>query len=193
MSEDLHALAKRHDRWVNITVIAVFAVALLLGWRVKAAAENRAVEVQVEDLKLRYPEGWVRAEVEPPLVLQVQDRMARGFATTLSVQRRPLPPDLPKPLAAVHQTLNLERARLWNGYRELAEEPVTVDGRAGTRVTFAYVETNPNPFLQTLPVVMRGEDYLFQQDDQAYVFTLTAAEPNYGRAHQALLVLAQSW
>jgi hypothetical protein len=193
MSEELRARVKRHDRRVSLTVLGIVTLALLLGWRVKAAAENRAVEVQVDDITLRYPEGWVRAEVEPPLVLQVQDRMAKGFATALVVQRRPLPPDLPKPLAAVHQTLNLERARQWNGYRELAQEPVTVDGRAGTHVTFAYVETNPNPFLQTLPVVMRGEDYLLQQDDQAYVFTLTAAEANYGRAHQALLALVRSW
>jgi hypothetical protein len=193
MSDDLRAQVKRHDRWVNLTVIGIVAAALLLGWRVKVAAENRSVEVQVEAIKLRYPEGWVRAEVEPPVLLQVQDRMAKGFATALSVQRRALPLDLPKPLAAVHQTLTLERARLWNGYRQLGEEPVTVDGRAGTHVTFAYVETNPNPFLQTLPVVMRGEDYLFQQDTQAYIFTLTAAEANYARAHQALLALARSW
>lgn len=194
MLEKMRAQIQRHDRWVNGVVIAVVAVALLLGWWVKGAAESRATLFAVEGLQLRYPAGWVRAEAKAPVLLQVQDRMAKGFPTGLTVQKRPLPASLAKPLAAVQQTLALERARQWNAYRELdTEEGVTVGGHSGLHVTFAYVESNADPFLETLPVVVRGEDYYFDKDGQAYIFTLTASEANYAQAHQALLVLVRSW
>jgi hypothetical protein len=194
MSEQMRAHIQRHDRWFSLLVIAVVAVALLLGWRVKAAAESRATLYEAEGLKLRYPAGWVRAEAKSPVLLQVEDRMSNEFPTGLTVQKRPVPASLAKPLAAVQQTLALERAQQWNAYRELdMEEGVTVGGHSGLHVTFAYVESRANPFLQSLPVVVRGEDYYFDQNGQAYIFTLTASEANYGQAHQALLALIRSW
>ena len=37
-----------------------------------------------------------------------------------------------------------------------------------------------------------GEDYLFPQDNQAYIFTLTAAEGNYAQTQQALRAFMRS-
>jgi hypothetical protein len=194
MSAEIRARRQRHDRLVSWIVVAVAVAALLLGWMVKAAAENRTALYEAEGLRLRYPASWVRGQVQPPLLLRVEDHMAKGFATGLAVQRRPLPGTLAKPLAAAQQTLALERARQWNSYRELdVLEQVAVAGRVGTHVAFAYIETRQDPFLQNLPIVVRGEDYFFEQDGQAYVFTLTASEANYARAHQALLALVESW
>jgi hypothetical protein len=194
MANEMRSQGERRDRWVNVIVFAGVLAALLLGWKVKAAAENRTVACDVEGLSLRYPAGWVRANVNPPVLLQVEDRMARDFPTQLVVQRRPLPGALAKPLAAAQQSLALERATQWNAYRELQmEEGVSVAGRQGTHVTFAFVETSPDPFLETLPVVARGEDYIFAQEGEAYVFTLLASEAAYGQAHQALLALVGSW
>ena len=194
MLKEMRSRTRRHDRWVDVIVVAVVVAALFLGWKVKAAAENRTALYEAEGLKLRYPAGWVRAEVKPPSLLQVEDHMAKGFATQLVAQRRPLPGALAKPLAAAQQSLALERGRLWNAYRELGvEEAVSVAGHMGMHVTFAYVETHPDPFLENLPMVVRGEDYIFAQEGEAYIFTLAASEANYGRAHQALLALVGSW
>ncbi len=193
MSQEIRMRGEAHDRRVNRIVLALVAVALLLGWFVRTAAEGRSVAYEVEGVRVHYPADWVRANVQTPLLVQAEDRMAKGFRTTLALQRRPLPLQMPKPLAALQQTLSLERASAWTAYRELqVEESVSVDGRTGMHVTFAYVETNPNPFLETLPVVMRGEDYLFPQDNQAYIFTLTAAEGNYAQAQQALRAFMRS-
>ena len=193
MSTETHMRGEAHDRRVNWIVLAVVAVALLLGWFVRTAAEGRSVSYEVEGVRVHYPADWVRADVQAPLLVQAEDRMAKGSRTTLALQRRPLPVQMPKPLAALQQTLALERASAWTAYRELqVEESVSVQGRTGMHVTFAYVETNPNPFLETLPLVMRGEDYLFPQDSQAYIFTLTAAEANYARAQQTLRAFMRS-
>jgi hypothetical protein len=187
MSQGIRMRGEAHDRRVNWIVLAVVAVALLLGWFVRTAAEGRSVAYEVQGVRVHYLADWVRSDPQPPILVQVEDRMANGFRTTLTLQRRPLPVQMPKPLAALQQTLALERASTWTAYRELqVEESVSVEGRVGMHVSFAYVETNPNPFLETLPVVMLGEDYLFPQDNQAHIYTLTAAEANYARAQQAL-------
>lgn len=194
MSKETRILAQRHDRWVDLIVIALVVVALALGWVVKTVAEGRTVAVEVSGLHLRYPAGWLRLDAQPPVLLQVQDGLARGLATTLTLQRRPLPTGAAQPLALIQQSLALERGSQWAAYRVLQlQDSVSVGGRKGMRITFAYVETNPDPFLVTVPVVMRGDDLLFVQDDQAYIFTLTSAEANYGRSQGALLAIIRSW
>ena len=192
MVAEVHARAQRRDRWVSWIVVGVVVVALLLGWLVKTAAEGRAVSYEVDGTRVRYPVGWMRATVQPPVLLQVEDRLAPSFRTTLTLQRRPVPQS-GRPLAAVQQNLALERARTWTAYRVLGvQEAATIEGRTGMRVTFAYVETNPDPFLETVPVVMHGEDFLLPVGNGVYVVTLTAAEANYAQAQKHLRTLVRS-
>jgi hypothetical protein len=174
-------------------VIGVWVLALLLGWMVKALAEGRTVAYEGNGIRVRYPAGWVRVETQPPLLLQVEDRLAQPFRTTLSLERRPVPPGVSNPLGTVAQMLVLERG--WTAYRplEVLTETVPLTAQApALHVTFAYVEPNNNPFLSSVPVVMLGEEYLLLVGNQAYVVTLTAAEANYSRARRQLQALLQS-
>ena len=78
-------------------------------------------------------------------------------------------------------------------YRVLdVREDVSIGARVGTQVSFAFVETRPNPFLSTLPVVVRGQDYIFAQGDQALVSTLLAAEDDYERSEDVLIDFVRS-
>lgn len=185
MIAQLKRQARRRDRLVDWLVVALVVVALLLGWGVKTAAEGRTAVAAVEGLTIRYPTGWLKSEVEPPVLLQVEEWL--GLArSVITVQRRPMPA-VDNPLAAVEQALTLERARGRTAYRTLeTEEHVAIAGRVAQRAAFAYVETDPNPFLQTMPVVMYGEDYLFPVGDQVYIVTLTAAEAYFDHARPAL-------
>ncbi|MDW8267526.1 MAG: hypothetical protein RMN24_00030 [Anaerolineae bacterium] len=185
MIAELKLQARRRDRLVDWLVVALVLVALLLGWGVKSAAEGRTTVAEVEGLSIRYPAGWLKTEVEPPVLLQVEEWLGPA-RSVITVQRRPLPA-VDNPLAAVEQALTLERARGRMAYRTLeTKENVAIAGRTAQRTAFAYVETDPNPFLQTMPVVMYGEDYLIPVGDQVYVVTLTAAEAYYDRARRAL-------
>jgi hypothetical protein len=191
MVTDVRAQAQRHDRWVSWVVIALFVVALVLGWVVKTLAESRYISYNEAGIQTRYPEGWIKLQAEPPAVLQVADKVA-GARTTLTLERRPLPGEAPRPLQAVQQTIALERGRNWMAYRVLeTEESVLIAGREAMHITFAYVDANPNRFMETTPVVMRGEDYLIPDGNQAYVFTLTAAEAEYAGAQRYLRDLVQ--
>ena len=193
MTTEISGRGRRRDRWVSWIVIAVTAVALILGWFLKTAAEGRTAVYEAEGLRVRYPADWVRADPRPPLLLQVEDRWATPYRTTLTLARRPVPPGAVKVLPIIEDTLALERGRNWTAYRVLGMEGnIPIDGNSGMRVAFAYVEPNPNPFLETLPVVMHGEDYLFSMGDGVYIATLTAAEPNYAQAQKALKAFLRS-
>ena len=193
MTAEVQERAQRRDRSVSWVVVGVTVVALVLGWFVKTAAEGRTVLYEADGLRVRYPADWVRASAQSPALLQVEDRWAVPYATTLRLERRPVPAGLEKILPAIQNTLALERGRGWTAYRVLRSDgSIEVSGTTGMKITFAYVETNPNPFLETVPVVMYGEDYLFPVGDQVYVATLTAAEANYAQAQKALSAFLRS-
>ncbi len=186
MTTEIRVQAQRRDRWVSWIVIAVFVIALAGGWVVKVVAEGRTQEYNQGGFQVRYPDGWVKADVEPPVVLRVVDKLAAPFPSSLILESRPMP-QAEKPAAGVQQDLAMERGRNWYAFRVLEkEEAVTIAGRTAMHTTFAYVETNPNPFLETVPVVMLGEDYIFSGQDRVYVVTLTAAEGNYEQVKGAL-------
>jgi hypothetical protein len=180
------AAVRRRDRWASWAVVGVVALALLLGWGVKALAENRTVVFQSEQFRIPYPAGWVRVNADAPIILQVE-KLASPARTTLTLQRRPAPPDATNPLGAVQQALTLERGRTWTAYRVLnVEQSDAVPGRDALRVTFAYVANNPNPFMAAPPVVMLGQEYLFPVEADVQIVTMTAAEANYERATRDL-------
>lgn len=182
MNSRMTAGAPRRDRWSSWAVVALTIVALLLGWAVKAAAEGRTSVYEADGMRIAYPAGWVRASVDAPMLLQVE-KLVGPARTTLSLQRRPVTADAANPLNAVQQALTLERGRNWTAYRVLSVDPSgAVPGRDALEVSFAYVETNPNPFLKAAPVVMLGQEYLFSVDQAVQVVTLTAAEANFGGA-----------
>ncbi|NPV07104.1 MAG: hypothetical protein HPY83_03950 [Anaerolineae bacterium] len=192
MDTEATALAVRRDRWASWAVVGLVIVALLLGWAVKAVAEGRTWVHEVDGLRIPYPAGWIRATADPPVLLQVE-KLDSPARTTLTLQRRPVTADAASPLNAVHQALTLERGRTWTAYRVLEVEPsAAVAGREALRVTFAYVETNANPFLKAAPVVMLGEEYLFVVGQNVQVVTLTAAEANFDRALKDLHAFLRS-
>ncbi len=172
--------AQRRDRWVSWLVVGVFVLALILGWVVKTAAEGRTEAFTADGLSGRFPAAWYRPQVQDPVIFEARDRLADPYPTALMVERRPA-----DTLPAIQQALALERGRNWNAYRTLQiVESATVGGRTGMQVTFAYVETNPNPFMKTAPVVLMGTDLIFPAADgnSVYVVTLTAAEENFDSA-----------
>jgi len=182
MNSDMTAGAQRRDRWSSWAVVALTVVALLLGWAVKAAAEGRTSVYDANGMRISYPAGWVRTNADSPVLLKVE-KLVGPARTTLVLQRRPVTADATNALNAVHQALTLERGRSWTAYRVLSVTPSSaVPGRDALEVTFAYVETNPNPFLKAAPVVMMGQEYLFGVDQAVQVVTLTAAEANFDGA-----------
>jgi hypothetical protein len=188
MTTTIRERAHRRDRWVNWIVLAVLILGLVGGWWLKTTAEGRSTAFEVEGIRGRYPAGWLLLAVDPPTLFQASDLFGPQSATSLTLQRRPMP-EHENPLAIVQQNLAMERTRNWMAYRTLQiKTSASIAGRTGTHTTFAYVETNPDPTMEVVPVVVRGEDFIFaaQSGDWVYVATLTAAETEYSQAQKAL-------
>jgi hypothetical protein len=186
MVADTRTKVQRRDRWVSWIVIVVFVVALILGWVVKTVAENRYVDYSDGTIQVRYPEGWILLEVESPVIFQAADKPT-GVRTALIIEQRPLATSAARPLSVLLQTLTLERGSSWMAYRVLeTQEGVTIAGWTATHVAFSYVETNPNPFMETVPVVMRGADYMIPDGEQVLIFTVVAPESEYDQAQRYL-------
>jgi hypothetical protein len=187
MAEGIRARGQRRDRWVSWIVVAIFVVALILGWVVKAMAEGRTSLYNEGGIQVSYPQGWVKdtAAAVAPVLLQVEDKLN---GTSLALQKRASPTGMTQPLGKIATDMSLERSR-WTSYRELdremskPEDVIWIGGReAAMHVTFAYVEANPNFARQNVPTVMLGDDYFFPVGNDVYIVTFTAAEANYAQA-----------
>ena len=71
----------------------------------------------------------------------------------------------------VVDTLTLQRAGRLSTYRVLSIEPSTLGESEALEMTYAYVQTDVNPFLSTVPVVVQGRDVVVIRGSQAVVVT----------------------
>ncbi|GEM_PF-533439 len=172
-------------RTSSTIVILITLAALLLGWGVKNAAENRTRAYSYQGVSAQLPAGWLvqqageqgQSAAAPNQIAPTapSDDPSRVFTTW-----DPLHPDVrysvslypggaETSLATTASVRNLQRAQSLNMYRIREETPVIVEGREGYKVTFAYV--NPGD-ISDVPAVVQGVDYYFASGDQTLVITL---------------------
>lgn len=170
-------IAARRARWADVAVIAVVIIALLLGVWVRSATIHRTEEFAFDNLGVsgRSPAGWARQFGDDPLV-RLRDLRSGTFATTLELRRRPLAAEAD--VSMVLDALVLERATSATAsataYTSLGTEQVLVHGTTATQRGFTYVAVNDNPYVDQLPVVVRGLDVALRVADQVYVITYMA-------------------
>jgi hypothetical protein len=186
----LHAI-RRRDPWTEVAVVAMVVVALGAGWLLRQVVLFRATPftIPAADISGRYPAGWVHEFGDDPL-LRVRDPMGGQYDPTIVLCSRPLASDADP--AIVLDTLALERANRVTAYRALDSGQVVVDGRAATYRDFAYVHVDPNPYLDRLPVVVRGIDLALRDEGRVIVVTFMAGEDDFDRAHAHFRALVES-
>jgi hypothetical protein len=156
-------------------VVVVTLIALLLGWGLKSFTEGGTRAVSEGGISASVPAGWLvnandagpltSGQTETGLVFSSWDPLDPGTRYYVSL----LPGGAQDDLAAAAAIRNLSRAQHLTAYRVLERTPVTLKGRAGYRVSFAYVNaSDPGE----APVVYEGVDYYFADGDQIIVATL---------------------
>lgn len=165
--------AARHARWADLAVMAVVVVALLAGVWVRRATLHRTAGFAFDNLGIsgRAPADWARQFGDDPL-LRLRDLRSGTFATTLEMRRRPLAAEADVAMAL--DALALERATNATAYTSLRTEQVSVHDTVATQRGFTYVAVNHNPYVDQLPVVVRGLDVALRVADQVYVITYMA-------------------
>lgn len=169
----------QRQRWSHYFVLIYGVVALLIGVNLRDAALNATVPYANSQVGIRayYPQNWL-LDSAGPYVFRVRDMSQRGFKTTIQLDVQPV---------AINTTarnlldqLILSRAQTLSAYSVLAREPyVLPDEREATSMTYTFVESEINPFLESLPVVVEGLDIITIQRGQAIIMTFLSDASTY--------------
>ena len=161
-------------------VVAATSLALILGWGLKSFVEGGTRTVSEGGLTAAVPSGWiVNVNRDGPLstehsaaglVFSSWNPLDPGTRYHLSL----LPGGDQVDMASTAAIRNLSRAQNLTAYRVLEQTPVTLKGRDGYRVSFAYVDASDPG---AVPVVYQGVDYYFAEGDQVIVATLETTGP----------------
>jgi hypothetical protein len=181
------------DRWADWVVVGIVIVALLLGWALKVSAESRTLSYSNEGVTVRYPDGWLLDE-KAGYIVKVSDPSSGLFRTTYTVQKQLVDAGVAETaaLTSLLNNVSLSRAQTTTAYKLFQVDQVQVRGKAALKAAYVYVEEKPNPFRETVPVVVEGVDYAFVEDGTAYVFTLLAAEPNFAATEGRFMAFLES-
>ncbi len=182
---------RRRDRWADWTVFALVAVALILGWAMREAILFHTVPFTIAEAGVsgRCPATWMREAGDDPL-LRVRDPLGGEFDTVLELRSRPLAAEAEP--AMVLDALALERAGQVTAYQPLSTDRVLVGGETATRRTFTYVYVDRNPYVNRLPVVVRGTDLALRDGDRIIVVTLLAGVDDFEAYHRHFRTLVES-
>ncbi len=162
------------QRWSHYLAIIFSVVGVVIGINLRDAALTATslyVNSQV-GISAQYPVNWLIDEAGS-YVFRVRDVARAGFNTTIQVATRPVSPATST--RNVLDDLNLNRAQTLAAYEVLAEESFTLPNEvAATAMTYTFVDTQDNPFLQGIPVVVQGLDILTLRGGQALIITFLA-------------------
>jgi len=119
-------------------------------------------------ISAEYPQNWLIDEAGN-YIFRVRDVSHAGFNTTIQVTARPV--SSITTTRNVLDALTLERSQTL-GYTVLSEETyILPDETTGIAMSYTFVATNPNPFLQGIPIVVEGQDILTIKRGQAIIIS----------------------
>ncbi|MBC7870929.1 MAG: hypothetical protein H7Y09_08830 [Chitinophagaceae bacterium] len=127
-------------------------------------------------IQLNYPRNWIieTAESTQAFVFRVRDTSRLGYKTTIQIAIEPVGSDTTE--RNVLDSISMDRSTELAAYNILSidEEYLLPDDIPAFAMQYAYVETETNPFLESLPIVVQGLDILTISRGQALIVTFRA-------------------
>ncbi|MCC6799542.1 MAG: hypothetical protein IT325_05475 [Anaerolineae bacterium] len=158
------------QRWNTYLSLALAAAVLALGVTMRDAALNATMTLEDLEAGIRaqVPQGWLLDRSGREYVFRAADPDALPFKTLLQVSIMPVGPDA-TPASVLHQ-IEIDRPLRFPAYRVISRRNVTLrDGSPAVRLTYAYVQSERNPALETLPIVVEGVDLVVLRGAQAVI------------------------
>lgn len=182
---------RRRDRWADGAVIALAAVALILGLVLRELTLFRTAPFTIGEAGIsgRCPAAWMRETGDDPL-LRVRDVRGGEFDTALELRSRPLAAEAEP--AMVLDALALERANQVAAYRSLSTDQVLIGGQTATRRSFTYAYVDRSPYLDRLPVVVRGVDLALRDGGRVIVVTFLAGADDFDSRYRYFRAFVES-
>jgi len=172
------SLLTRNDRISPLLVTLMATLAISFGFLLKqrTTADTWLFESRTSGISARYPAGWLVDE-RGTYVVRIRDPLARPFKTQYFISVFPFATQ--SSVRTILDSLTLQRSSDLAAYRVLVVEDQTNLGTKTTRMTFSFVDSDPNPFVQRLPVVVLGEDIVILDRNRAVVATFMTDKDSY--------------
>lgn len=168
----------RADRFASVLVIALTVVAILAGLALRQRSLNQTWQYTSREagIEAEYPTGWLTDE-QGNYVVRIRDPKSRPFKTQYIISVMPYGSQ--SSVRNVLDGLTIQRANDLSAYRVLNIETVSVGGIERTEMDFAFVDADPNPFIQRLPVVVQARDIVIIDGDRAIIVTFMSEQARF--------------
>ncbi|MBN1121531.1 MAG: hypothetical protein JXJ17_10660 [Anaerolineae bacterium] len=172
------SLYTKNDRFGEVLVIALFVVFFGLGLLIQQRASNRLWTYSSREagIDATYPAGWLLDE-QGDYVARFIDPKKRPFKTQFMISVVPAGGEAS--IRTVLDSETVQRSSDLAAYRVLEVGESTEMFGDTVTMDFAYVDADPNPFVQRLPVVVLGRDILFRDGDRVVILTYMAQADSF--------------
>jgi len=169
----------QRQRWSHLLTILLGIVSIVVGIGLRDRALNatqRYVDSQA-GIEAEYPLGWL-LDTGADYIFRVRDMAAAGFKTTIQVSVQPVSTEMTE--NDVLTSISLRRSQVLTAYNPVAPESfVMPNEEIAVAARHAFVATDLNPFLESVPVVVLGIDILTIKGGQVLVVTFRASAELY--------------
>jgi hypothetical protein len=165
----------KNDRFAAVLVIAAVVMMVLCGLVIKgqSASDTWTFTNKEAGIDASYPAGWL-VDQGPLYVARIRNPKARPYKTQFMLTVVPAGGETS--VRNVLDSLTLQRSVDLPAYRVLDVEQFESGGAPVTQMNFVYVETDPNPFIERLPVVVRGVDRVVLDGNRAIIISYMAEQ-----------------
>jgi hypothetical protein len=168
------------QRWGHNLVMLFAVFAFVIGINLRDSALN-AIWIYTNTeagIRAKYPQNWL-IDTDGDYVFRVRDISKTGYPTTIQVSVRPVSADTPP--RYIFDALTLSRSQTLASYNVLASniEFVLPDESVATIMNYTFAATENDPFLESVPIVIRGQDILTIRRGQAIIITFLTESVAY--------------
>jgi len=182
---DANGSLTARQRWAHNLVILFALFAFFIGFNLRESALNATwVYTNIEaGIHAEYPQNWL-IDTQGDYVFRVRDISQIGYPTTIQLSVQPIGSNAPP--RYIFDALTLNRSQTLAQYNVLSSGMLFTlpDESSATSMVYIFATTENDPFLKSIPVIVRGQDILTIKRGQAIILTFlseaTTYEQNYG-------------
>jgi hypothetical protein len=168
------------QRWSHYLVLLFGLMAFFIGVNLRDSILNATSSYSNPQagIQAKYPLNWL-IDQNGDYVFRVRDMAQIGFKTTIQVAARAV--GEATSTRSILDALNLNRAQLLASYKALPVDNTFAlpNEEQVTAMSYTYAAVDNDPFLQSIPVVVRGIDVLTIKRGQAIIITFLSDASTY--------------
>lgn len=180
VDQEFHSSFTRNDRFsvILVMMLVTFAIGFGLILQQQTSTQTIRYESRTAGISAQYPAGWLIDE-RGDYVARMRDPRARPFKTQFTIAA--VPSGGQTTTRNILDGLTIQRSADLAAYRVLSIEDFTRGTTKYTELNFAYVDADPNPFIQRLPVVILGLDVVIPNGSRSIIVTYMADQDSFDK------------